>query len=170
MSDVERLRKLGELFLAQREAVERADEELASAKAAFRRTEQEDLPDLMTELGVPMFRLEDGTTIERVPDVEASLTEATRAAGLEWLKANQFGGLIKTKVVTEFGRGESETAAQAAQLLADELGLVAEVSEGVHPATLKAFVKEQMAVGSPIPMDTFNVRAFNRAKVKKGKK
>lgn len=160
MSDLQRVVTLARIFVAQREMVERLEGQLAEAKAEARRLETEDLPELMREIGLARFELDDGSVIDVVDDVECSVSEERRAAAVGWLEANGFGGLIKTEVVVRFGKGEHD----AAQRCAEETG--GEARETIHPSTLKAFVKEQLAAGRPVPFETFGIRPFSRAKIK----
>lgn len=164
--DLNRIVRLAQLMAAQRTEVDTLTEALAVAKAALLRTETEDLPELMRELGLSSIRLDDGSTVEVVEDVQCGISEARRPEAMRWLIANGFGGLVKTEVVTQFDRGEAEAAQAFAAEVAAATGHHPAVAETVHPATLKAFVKEQLAAGAVLPFDLFGVRPFNRAKLK----
>lgn len=159
--------RMAELMVEQAREVERLTRELSEAKAALRRTETEDLPEMMRELGLSSVKLADGSTIEVSEDVECYISEERRAAAHAWLLEQGFGGLIKTQVITAFDRGEVEQAlAYAQQATQAWPEHPAELKDTVHPSTLKAFVKEQLAAGNTIPFDLFGVRPFTRAKYK----
>lgn len=167
-SDLQRLVTVGELMVSLERAVEQAEASLQRAKAELRTVQDEDLPELMMELGISMFELSDGTRIEVKPEVQCAITDATRARAHSWLTANGFGGLIKTVVTASFGKGEHEQAVEAAAKIGGEL------KETVHPATLKSFVKERLAAASEAPLlvppaDLFNLHPFTRAKATKTK-
>jgi len=164
MSDLQRVVQLAELLLKLRENVERLETQLENAKKDMRRVEQEDLPDLMQELGLETFKLKTGETVEVKPEVDCGITEERRARAHDWLTANGFGGLIKTEVVAKFGRDEREEAVRAANLINGEM------VERVHPSTLKSFIKEQMAAGNPVPFDLFGVHPYNKVKITAAKK
>lgn len=164
MSDLQRALKLAELLLAARKNVETLDNQLKTAKDEVRRLEQEDLPELMQELGLETFKLTSGETIEVKQDVECGISEERRARAHAWLTANGFGGLIKTEVVAKFGRDEHEAAVACAEQIGGEM------IERVHPSTLKSFVKEQMEAGRAIPFDLFGIHPFNRVKITAAKK
>jgi predicted nuclease with TOPRIM domain len=151
MSDLQRVVQLAELLLKLRENVERLETQLEDAKKDMRRVEQEDLPDLMQELGLK-------------PEVDCGISEERRARAHDWLTVNGFGGLIKTEVVAKFGRDEREEAVRAASLINGEM------VERVHPSTLKSFIKEQMAAGNPVPFDLFGVHPYNKVKITAPKK
>ena len=167
---LERAVQLAELLVELRANVTRLERQLEVAKADARRVEQEDLPELMSELGLETFRLKSGEVIEVKQEVECGISEDRRRAAHDWLLQHGFGGLIKTEVVTTFGRGEIEQAQQLAADIAENTGNTPAVVERVHPSTLKSFVKEQMAAGKPVPFDLFGVHPFNKVKItlKKG--
>ena len=166
---LKRVMALAELMVAQERAVAAMENELKDAKAALLKTQTEDLPDLMEEIGMLAVTLQDGSSVKVVEDLTCGITVANRDAAHAWLIENGFGGLIKTQVITEFGRGQLDEAinyAQEASRLHPENP--AALKDAVHPATLKSFVKEQLESGKEaFPMELFNVRPFNRAKYQK---
>ena len=164
MSDLQRAVQLAELLLQMRNKVQDMEKQLEVAKADLRRVEQEDLPELMQELGLETFKLKTGETIEVKPEIDCGISEERRRAAHDWLTANGFGGLIKTEVVAKFGRDERDAAVACAQQIGGEM------IERVHPSTLKSFVKEQMAAGKPVPFDLFGVHPYNKVKVTASKK
>lgn len=160
--------RLAQVMVEQELAVAAMEEELKDLKAALLRTQTEDLPTLMEEIGMLSVTLKDGSKVEVVEDINCAIKVADRAAAHQWLIDNNFGGLIKTQVVTEFGRGQLDDAIRYAQEANSKFPEnPAGVKDTVHPATLKSFVKEQLEKGAPIPMELFGVRPFNRAKYKK---
>ena len=159
MSDLQRVVQLAELLLKLRANVSRLEDELKAAKEDVRRVEQEDLPDLMQELGLQTFKLATGEVVDVKQDVECGISEERRARAHAWLTENGFGGLIKTEVVAKFGRDERDAAVACAEQIGGEM------IERVNPATLKSFVKEQMEAGRAIPFDLFAIHPFNRVKI-----
>lgn len=164
MSDIQRAVQLAELLLQMRNKVLDMEKQLEVAKADLRRVEQEDLPELMQELGLETFKLKTGETIEVKPEIDCGISEERRRAAHDWLTANGFGGLIKTEVVAKFGRDERDAAVACAQQIGGEM------IERVHPSTLKSFVKEQMSAGKPVPFDLFGVHPYSKVKVTAAKK
>lgn len=142
-----------------------AETVLSAAKLAYARVEQTDLPELMAELGLSLIRLDDGSTVEVRRTYASSITEARRAEAHAWLIAHGFGGLIKTRLEMNFGRGQEAEAAQAAQQIEAALGVAPIVEQGIHAATLGAFVKEQIEAGAQIPRDLFGVFEVKKAKL-----
>ena len=47
-------------------------------------------------------------------------------------------------------------------------GLLPEQNTGVHPSTLKAWIKERMEAGDEFPMDLFGAYIGQRAIIKRG--
>lgn len=169
MSELKRIVKLAEILVTQTKLQKDLEAKLKIAKADVLRTEREDLPALMEEVGLKEVTLEDGSVIKIVGDVSAGITAKTKTAALDWLLKNNFGGLIKTNIAVSFGRGERDEAEKARDDLTGKYSDVA-LSEAVHPATLKSFVKEQLAEGKPVPFDLFNVHPYNKATLKLGAK
>lgn len=164
MSDLDRVVKLATLLKEQQETVAELESKLKLAKADAFRTEREDLPELMLECGLRSFVLEDGSSVSIREEVDAAITATTKDRAMSWLEENNFGGLIKTSVEVQFDRGSHDDALALAQSMTDAYGACI-LKESVHPATLKSFVKEQLSEGQNVPMDVFNVRPYNIAKI-----
>jgi hypothetical protein len=166
MSDLKRVVALAKLMTEQQGLVEQLEQQLKEAKEEFARTEREDLPLLMNELGLTELKLEDGWVVRIAEDVTCGIPEAKRADAHAWLNEHGFGGLIKTQVAIAFERGEHDKAVAAAKALGKKYPTTA-LNESVHPATLKSFVKEQLAEGAALPLELFSVHPFNKATLKK---
>ena len=148
----------------QKRNVDRIEEELSTVKEFVRRLEEDDIPLAMQELGVDGIVLATGEKVSIKHDVYASLTAESKPAAYDWLEAHGFGGLIKTNVSVEFGKGQLE----GAESLAEDLharGLPVSLGRDVHAQTLKAFLREQLANGSNVPLDLFNARPVSKAKI-----
>jgi hypothetical protein len=133
-------------------------------KEFVRRLEEEDIPLAMQELGVDELKLVTGEKVSIKHDVYASLTSESKPAAYNWLEANGFGGLIKTNVSVEFGKGQIEGAESLAEDLQSR-GLPVSLGRDVHAQTLKAFLREQLANGSNVPLELFNARPISKAKI-----
>lgn len=169
-TDIARVTALAGLLVNTAARIAAIEAELAAAQADYLRVEREDLPELMREVGLTKLTLTDGTEVTLTEEVTAAITEDRRQAAHAWLREHNFGGLIKTIVTVPFGRGEEEEARRMAERIAEEHEC--SLDEKVHPMTLKAFVREQVEDGKPLPFDLFGVHPFSRAKIKmaKGKK
>jgi len=162
---LERITDLSQQLVAAIKEVEKADTALKQAKGRQRQLEENDLPELMRELGVTDIKLKDGSAVKVVDEVQCSITEANRPRAHAWLVNHGFGGLINTNVVVAFARDEREQAVDCAKTIADSTGRNAEVAESVHAQTLKSFVKEQLALGTPLPTALFGIHPYAKAKI-----
>ncbi len=152
-------------ILIEREArVSTLEAELSQAKRDVLKTKREDLPELLREFGLSEIKLTDGSKVTIKEDVEARITEENKERALAWLVEHEASGLIKTNVDVKFNRGDRAAAIALAQQLSRTFDSV-EVAESVHPQTLKAFVREQMAAGRAVPFDLFSISPFSFASV-----
>lgn len=163
---LERITQLARLAVEQAAEVERLTEQLTAAKTALTRTRQEDLPELMRELGVTSIKLATGQTVTLNEVVHASIPVPLRWQAFDWLTQHGFGGLIKTELTLEYGRDEREQAIADAAQIREMTRHSPIVAETVHPQTLRAFVREQLEAGKPVPFDLFGVTTFSEAKIK----
>jgi hypothetical protein len=138
---------------------------ISEMKERFRMMKEETIPMGMQELGLESIKLSSGEMLTVTQEVYASIPVAYREQAYSWLEEHNFGSIIKTSVDAEFGKGDLSRAEEALRLLLDN-GISASLSRNVHAQTLKAFIKEQMAAGSDIPMDVFGARPTWTTKIK----
>ena len=132
--------------------VEAAEEALDNLKAQLKQVSELDLPNLMSECGMKEFKLDNGASIKVKKVYGASIKVENRDAAFAWLVEKGHEALIKTDVLVEFGKGKAERA--EAQKFLDDLkkdGFEADLKEGVHAQTLKAFAREQIEAGEALP-------------------
>lgn len=145
--------------------VKRIDGELKKAKENARVLREETIPGALQELGVTSIQLDTGQKITITQTVYASIPDDKKIEAFKWLNENGFGGLIKTLVKREFGKGERTDALNyAAELVKN--GHNVKFEESVHPQTLKAFINEQIKNAKSIPLDLFGARPVVIAKIK----
>ena len=133
-----------------------------------RRLVERDIPDAMREVGLSLVRLTDGSEVSLKDDVYASIPEAKLRTALSWLRQQGFGDIIKNEVRVAFGSGEDLEAQQVADFLLQN-GRDFARRETVHPQTLRAFAREQLARGRSLPEDGFAVHTVTTARVKRPK-
>lgn len=126
---------------------------------------RERIPDIMEELGLEDFKMVDGSKITVKDDVKCSISEERKPAAFEWLRENEYDGIIKTNVAVAFGKGEAADAERAREVLIEAGFTDAEITDSVHHSTLKSFVKERLEAGTNIPLETFGVFEFRIAKI-----
>jgi hypothetical protein len=162
---LKQIASLAESLVAAGRVVVEAEATLKRAKAEMKQIEEEDLPELMREVGLTLVQLEDGSKIQVSDEISCGITEANKAAAHEWLVENGFGGIIKTEAKVTFDKGEHDAAVAASEAIENLLQRPVLLGESVHASTLKSFLKEQMAAGTPLPYELFGIRPFARAKL-----
>jgi hypothetical protein len=153
---------------AERE-VELEEEALKAAKERVRQLKEESIPMAMQELGIDSMKLTTGQKVSIKQDVYAAIPAAQRGEAYAWLEDNGFGGLIKTNVSVQFGKGEMDNAKNAITIL-QKVGLAPELTQSVHAQTLCAFLREQLAdaeSSKALPLDLFGARPCWTTKISK---
>lgn len=166
-ADIKRVVLLAERLVELQRHQQQAEEALSAVKKEVLALERDELPSLMEEIGVSELKLTTGGKVSLVQDCEAKIPEALKPKAFAWLIKHQFGGIIKTQVLIAFGKGQHDSAAALTKELQQKYpDNPASLDEGVHPSTLKAFVKERMEKGEPVPVDLFGVFFYKKAVVK----
>jgi nucleoid DNA-binding protein len=122
------------------------------------------IPTIMEELGMEQFKLKDGSQVEVKKVVHASISDENKPDAFKWLEEHDFDGIIKTKVLSSFGKGEIDDAKEALETL-QKAGFEATMDRSIHAQTLKAFVRERLEEGDNIPVTTFGVFEYKLAKI-----
>lgn len=152
--------------LLKEEKVEKLKEALKEAEKELKEVSEERLPEAMQEVGMEKFLLSNGTwvKVETFYSGRIGKSAEEQEAAHAWLRQNNHDALIKNVVSVQFGRGEDEKAQNLIEDLSTK-GHYATTRMWVEPMTLKAFIKEQVSGGKPLPFDTFNVYVGQRAKL-----
>ena len=136
--------------LALERRVEDLELELATAKKDLSVVSEDLLPSAMAEYGMAKLKMDDGSEITGSKYYSASIPKARQEEAFDWLRDNGHDGLIKNQLSVSFGRAEDEAAQKLRSQLEDD-GYETAQKVWVEPMTLKAFVKEQVESGEPIP-------------------
>lgn len=143
------MRRVSEMVAARNAAEQRlVDAELKAkqAKAELFQIESVDIPELMRAGGLKRVTCMDGTDVRLTDEITCGISEDRREAAHAWLREKGLGGVIKTLVGVAFGKDELDKADELFLKLTAEFGPEAvSLDERVHPQTLKALLKEQMA-------------------------
>ena len=139
---------------------------LKARKEDLRKQSEEELPSMMAEIGVNSFELDDGSRVTVKDLYGGHISLANRDAAYLWLRDNGFDDIIKNTLSIVFGRGEDEKADHFMKILEGH-GLLPEQKTGVHPSTLKGWIKERMEAGDEFPMDLFGAYIGQRAIIKR---
>lgn len=145
--------------------VKQKEDELKIAKEKARVLREETLPGMMDELGFTSVKLEAGQSVTIRQNIHTQISKNMKPAMMDWLNKNGFGGLIKTQVQIQFGKGDHNAAKNLFWQLEQKYDSVG-LSEDVHSQTLKAFLKEQLEKGNNIPLDIFGATPVLEAIIK----
>ena len=165
------LRSMAEVARAIRDKeaeIESLEKTLKARKEALRKQSEEELPSMMAEIGVNSFELDDGSKVSVRDLYGGHISVANRDAAYVWLRENGFDDIIKNTLSIVFGRGEDQKADHFMKILEGH-GLLPEQNTGVHPSTLKAWIKERMEAGDNFPMDLFGAYIGQRAIIKRSR-
>lgn len=154
--------------IAEAEAIE---EQLKQANEVVRRISMEELPELMGSVGMKEFTLEDGTKLKVTDVVQGSLPKDNlkKQVAIRWLVDNGHEGLIKDFLAAQFEKGQGEIAEKFLAAMLKE-GVNAERDRTVHPQTLAAFAREQLANSVDVPLETLGLWSGKKVRVTKPKK
>lgn len=161
-----RIASLVKQQLALEARVSDLEQELTGAKKDLKEVAENQLPAAMAEYGMAKVKMDDGSEISVSKFYSASIPKARQEEAFDWLRDNGHDSLIKNQVSISFGRSEDAVA----QKLMDKLqadGYETQQKVWVEPMTLKAFVKEQVEEGAPIPSDLFGIYIGEQAKIKR---
>jgi len=147
--------------------IKEMEDELKAVKDEHKQVSQVDIPEALAEVGLSEFKLKDGTKITVSPFYSASIPKDRVDEAMTWLRDNNHGDLIKNTISVDFGRGEDEAAAQLKEHLQEE-GASYTDKTGVHPQTLRAFVREQVESGQNLPLDLLGVFIGQKTVIKEG--
>jgi hypothetical protein len=146
------IREQGRLLAKIKEEIEQHDRHLSELKAEYKHISEVKLPPIMDELGIQMIQLSDGSVIQRSSFVDAKITNPEVA--LAWLRANNHGAVIKSKIDLALANDQQRRAAEQALR---SVGISPTFKDDVHHMTLKSLVKELIEQGSNFPKDAFGV-------------
>ena len=159
---------LAAMIKTETEHVKVLEENLKECKKNLMKLTDEDLPQLLTELGMSSFKMADGSSVEIKKTYGASIPVANRTQAYQWLRDNGFGDIVKNVVACNFGMGEDNEADRFFEMARDK-GFVPDKKTEVHSSTLRAFVKERVENGDEFPMELFGAFVGQRAVIKGGK-
>ncbi len=167
MKTLEEMTELARELVDAEQQVEALETQLKQKKEDARLLRELVIPAAMTELGLRSMELSDGQTLTIKDDLSCSLPKDVlqRERAMTWLIDHQAGGLIKSEVTVAFDREKIDEATKLVEDL-QSLGLVPEMETSVHPATLKAYIKETLAANQPVDFGLFNVHCYQTTKLK----
>jgi hypothetical protein len=145
-------------------AIDKMESQLAQLKEKHKNICEKYIPEKMIEIGMDSFKT-DRMSLEVKRFYSAHIAEDKKDEAFDWLEKTNNDGIIKTMVTVPFGRGELADARKAVKVL-QKAKFIPCLNRSIHAQTLKAFVKEQMEDGKPLPQDLFGVYVGNRTNIK----
>lgn len=148
--------------------VEQAEAVLKEKEERLRLLREETIPCVMEELGLTSIKLDTGQTLSVKSEVYCSIPkedEEKREAAFQFLIDHGADALIKTYVGVEFSKAQWKKA-MALKRAIEKKGMEVIVETTVHPMTLKAYIKEELAKATPLDLSVFNARSVPTAKLK----
>jgi len=142
-----------------------AEEALKLLKDQLKQISTTDIPEALAECGLLEFKTRDGYKVSVNPFYSASIPKDKQDEAFKWLRDNGHGDLIKNTISVNFGRKEDAAAASFKARLTKE-GTSYTDKVGVHPQTLRAFVREQVESGHNLPMDLLGIFIGQQTSIK----
>ena len=140
--------------------------ELKESEAHLRILSTKTIPDLMDTLGMGKFTTTGGHEVSIREFVRGSIPKARTDEAITWLNENGHERLVKQQCVIDFGREDEAWAQKFLRDCAMRIRpLNAAWKRGVHPQTLQAWAREQLANGIDIPMELFGIFRQRMSKV-----
>jgi len=174
--DLSTLTGLAEAILRQEEYVSNLEDQTKEEKKKLIKMSDEDLPNMMEEVGCSKFVLTTGEEVSVKPLYGGSIRVDNRVEAFKWLRDNGHGDYIKNQVFVSFGSGEDKHALDFKEhckkfLQEKKLQLPVEQVEKVEPSTLRKFIKEMIEgkESSFFPTELFGAFIGQRAVIKKAK-
>ena len=142
--------------------VARLDDELKAAKKRVVNISEEQLPEMLQDMGLEEGTVEGGLSIAIEEKVHASPKKDNREKVYDWLEEHGHGGLVKRTGVFTVGRNEEKKFRRWLKSIKTYAGVF---QRKVEPATLTKFVNDQLKAGTDIPMELFGAYTRRAAKV-----
>lgn len=144
---LQRLRELMIAYKEQQAAVMDLEDKLSTAKAAFNKTAQEDIPNLLLQSGLSQIKTPWGEKVTVKQEVSPTVTDMAKFA--EFLDKRGEGFILKSTM--ELGRLDTSIVRKIQKLLYEYLNMMPEVKTSIHPSTLKKYIRELCCVGEENP-------------------
>lgn len=169
--DLKELSKLANKQLVLEMKIDELEKELESYKKQLKLVAEGLIPEAMQKIGMSSFALTNGAEITVKSFYSGKIDDENRYAATKWLNENGHGAILKKELVLDFGKKEGidwqPLVKKVKELVREkeEIDINATVKEGVHHATLNAFIKEQVQGGKEFPLDIFKAYVGTRAKI-----
>lgn len=149
-------------------------EQVAELEDELKEIEEKHVPQILNQLKMKNFGMQDGTEIKLELSFQGSLVikdKEQRMKQLAWLADPKTKGenIIKKEISLVFPRGKSKEADFCEKIL-KEFKFDYTVGESVHAGSLGSFIKAKVVNGDEVPFEELKWRVFDKAKFKDPKK
>ncbi len=143
--------------------IEEAEQHLKDLKFKKRKINEEDIPNLMDEMGMDSVEV-DGYKVKVRPFVHARIPDDKKEEAYAFIRSIGEADIIKNEVTVAFSAGQDNQAGAVIDDLRQQ-GYDPAQKTHVHPSTLKAWVRGRVESGKELDFDTFGVYVGNEAKI-----
>ena len=148
------------------EAKERLEKSTQTITNEINQLLESDLPKFFQDHDIKFLQVGD-VSVEIKKFYQAKIPEDRQGEAFKWLEDHNSDSIIKSEIKMTFGKGEAEKAKEErAKELLMKARILFDEKRGVHPQTLKSFVKNAIEEGEQIPLDLFGVYIGHRATIK----
>lgn len=151
------------------EAILNTEVRLDSLKKDLKLVSEVAIPDLMIQIGMSRFTLTNGAEVYVKPFYAGRIDDENREEASAWLNDNGHGALIKKTLAIDFGKADGvdwkKVIAEIAATIEEDIDVDIRLNQGVHHATLNAFIKEQVEAGNKFPLELFKAFIGNKTKI-----
>lgn len=140
--------------------IKRLKERLEQLEYRYNTLSADEIPSLMSEIGMRSFSLDDGTHFLIKPILIINAPKEKMDAIDDWLTEHGHGGMVKTNIDVSLPKA-SERLKDITETL-DEMGIDYAVTKRIHHMTLGKWGREMDEEGMVIPEDLFSVYRTNK--------
>ena len=140
------------------------EKKLEELKTRHREISTRILPEAMLALGLTSFSLTNGSKVQLSKFYNAKIPENRKVEALNWLRTHNHGDIIREDITVSFRDGKDDEVKKLTAAI-DKLGYAYSRECGIHHSTLKAFVREMIETGKPVPLDLFGAYVGNITKI-----
>lgn len=139
--------------------------ELDGVDESIKQIIERELPTILDNNGLSSVKTASGLKVSVEEKIQASIRKDMRDKAHAWLETHGHSDIIKTKIVSEFGRNELAFAREVAAHMSEFADRHVGLDESVHPQTLGALVRELLREGEECPLDLLGVARIRKAKI-----
>jgi len=182
VGELSALSDMAKLLKARQDQAKKLENELKELNSEIHRMESSDIPEMMQELGVNSFELDDGCKVTIRNIIKASLPSATSIArerdpakralminrfreGVAYLERNGAGAIVKNQLTADLGKDSGDIARKAQEMLRT-IGIPSRADQTVNPNSLSSWCKERIEGGNEIDHDLFGIFSGQKAHIK----